>query len=70
MYFYNIQTYIFTTFKIEQQYLNTITKRTHLFEFENQLECGLIWVWLTSSIFFKKISFYFNERLPHHSLTK
>ena len=51
MYFYNIQTYIFTTFKIEQQYLNTTTKRTYLFEFENQLECGLIWVWLTSSIF-------------------
>ena len=30
----------------------------------------LIGVWLNSSTFLTGISFYFNEKLPHHPLTK
>ena len=29
-----------------------------------------LWVWLTSSNFLTEISFYFNEKLSYHSLTK
>ena len=30
----------------------------------------LFGVWLTSNIFLTEISFYFNEKLSHHLLTK
>ena len=31
---------------------------------------NFLWVWLTSNIFLTEISFYFDEKLSHHSLTK
>ena len=34
------------------------------------LSITLIWVWLTFSTFLTRIFFYFNEKLPHHLLTK